>query len=119
MMTTPDNFTGDVGMPWMLWEIRGAGRVRIDGNEYDIGSEDLAAAIQRPRKQIESVDVLSAQTPIQFIFFMNAMRYVLGPVNQVNIKGKDVWAVRVGTNSLTEEVRLDGGVTASYLKPQP
>jgi hypothetical protein len=119
MLTVPQTHTGAVSMPWMLWEMRGSGTVRVDGTNYLVGSPELIEYIQRPGHQISNVEVVSATSPIEFIFFINAMRYTLDPINQVNVKGKDVWAVAVNSAQLPEDVRVDPSLPAQVKKPAP
>jgi hypothetical protein len=119
MLTVPQTHTGTVTMPWMLWEMRGSGIVRIDGTEYAVGSAQLAEFIQRPQAQISRVEVVNATSPIEFILFINAMRYTLEPTNQVNIKGKDVWAVEYSNLQLPEAARSDPTMPTQVRKPTP
>jgi hypothetical protein len=99
-LVLPAGATGNVVMPWMIWEIRGEGRVRVLDHDYDIGSPELATVLQRPGKQIADIELLSSSTDVQFIFFINAMRYGLDARNSVLIHGKDVWAVSVEKRNL-------------------
>lgn len=116
-MALPAGSAGNVGMPWMIWEIRGIGRVRVLGAEYDIGSSELAIQLQKPGRQITDIELLGSSTEIQFIFFMNAMRYRLDASNSVAVRGKDVWAVAVGTRVLEPEFRADVAGASLYGKP--
>ena len=67
-LTLPAGTVGPVVMPWMLWELRGAGHVSIAGTTYEIGSEDLQATIQSPGRQILSVDIVESSSDLEFIF---------------------------------------------------
>jgi hypothetical protein len=116
-MALPAGSAGNVVMPWMIWEIRGIGRVRVLGTEYDIGSSELAIQLQKPGRQITDIELLSSATEIQFIFFINAMRYGLDATNSVQIRGKDVWAVAVGTRVLEPKSRADIAGASLYRKP--
>ena len=113
----PSGASGNVVMPWMIWEIRGQGRVRVLGNEYDIGSPELVTLLQRPRKQIAEIELLNSSTDIRFIFFINAMRYGLEGKNSVQIHGKDVWAVDVSKRTLRAESQAQA-IAHEYMKPR-
>lgn len=119
MLTTPAAWSGNIEMPWMLWEIRGAGRVRLFGADYDVGSPELQALIQAPTRQIASVEVLDASSDLQFVLFINAMRYGLTSENTVRLTGTDVWSVQVGKTTLAPENRADPNGALTYKKPTP
>jgi hypothetical protein len=108
---------GRVLLPWMLWEIRGNGRVRIQGNDYDIGAAELTTLIQSPGKQIPSVEVLESSSDVEFIVFVNAMRYVLRGSNLVQVTGKDVWAVDIRKNEFFAIAESTMPSSESFLKP--
>ncbi len=94
-LTVPAGATEVIVMPWMLWELRGNGRVRIAGASFEVGSPELDAVIQAPGRQIANVEILESSSELEFIYFINAMRYELSGSNAINVTGKDVWAVRV------------------------
>jgi hypothetical protein len=116
-LTIPANFSGELPMPWMIWEIRGAGRVRVAGAEYDVGSQQLIDVLHQPGAQISTVEVVSATSELEFIFFINAMTYGLEVLNDVSITGKDVWAVAMGTETLSEPERTGFMEAAAHTKP--
>jgi hypothetical protein len=118
-LTTPAEYAGEVRMPWMLWEIRGEGRVRIGAREFDIGTQELIDYIQMPDEQITSVSVVLAEGPIEFISFINALRYQLDTQNDIRIKGLDVWAVEVATSTLKVESRVGQQNLKDFAKPVP
>jgi hypothetical protein len=103
-------------MPWMIWEIRGQGRVRVLGNEYDIGSPELETVLQRPGEQIAEIELVSSSTDVRFIFFINAMRYGVDGKNSVRIHGKDVWAVDVSKLTLRTESEAQA-IAYKFKKP--
>ena len=104
-------------MPWMIWEIRGVGRVSVFGVEYDIGSPALETVLQRPGRQITDIELLSSSSEIRFVLCVNAMRYTLAATNSVRIHGKDVWAVDVMTRSLLPESQAQATGALEYKKP--
>ena len=116
-LVLPSGASVNVVMPWMIWEIRGQGRVRVLGNEYDIGSPELVTVLQRPREQIAEIELLSSSTDVQFIFFINAMRYGLDGKNSVRIHGKDVWAIDVSKRTLRTESQAQA-IAYEFRKPR-
>ena len=121
-LTVPAGATEVIVMPWMLWELRGNGRVRIAGATFEVGSPELDAVIQAPGRQIANVEILESSSELEFIFFINAMRYELSGSNAINVTGKDVWAVRVEKLSPPEgaDFRSAFALSAkSYAKPTP
>ncbi len=118
-LTTPVEYTGEVVIPWVLWEVRGAGRVRIGTREFDVGSPELLEYIREPEEQITTIEVMRADSPIEFIFFVNALRYQLQAQNDVRLKGREVWAIDMAIRHLKPESRVGVQNLKAYLKPVP
>jgi hypothetical protein len=118
-LTTPADFSGDVVMPWMLWEIRGNGRVRIDDVDYEVGSQGLRDYIHLPEKQITSVTVIEAGSPIEFISFVNAVRYELAQTNDIRVTGRHVWAVDISLKRLEADALTGVQTLMTLAKPAP
>lgn len=116
-LVLPSGSSGPVVLPWMIWEIRGNGRVNIFDAEYDIGSPELVALLQSPGKQIAEILLVSSTTDVQFIFFINGMRYTLNPANKISIRGKDVWGIGIRTITLPAEAHAPADRAAIYKKP--
>ena len=116
-LTVPAGLTGPVVLPWMLWEIRGSGQVRIGNQTYEIGSPELVAAIQQTRQQIPEVEVLASSTEVEFIVFMNAMRYGLSGTNTVRITGQHVWKMDVQKYSPSVFSIMKTMTAADFAKP--
>ena len=84
--------------------------------------EDLQATIQTPGRQILSVDIVESSSDLEFIFFVNAMRYGLSGSNSVKVTGKDVWAVQVEKFSPSVNDSLTSLFVPSpesFAKPRP
>jgi hypothetical protein len=116
-MTLSSGWNGEVVLPWMLWEIRGEGRVRIFGVDYTIGSEELQAVIQKPTKQIATLEVLQGSANIELIFFINAMRYAFGDVNSVQITTQDAWAVQMEKTVVEPDAQVSANGVSEFAKP--
>lgn len=116
-LTTPMAYTGNVVMPWMLWEVRGEGRIRIGEREFDVGSPELIEYVRATEEQLTTIEVLQADSPLEFIFFINALRYQLQALNDVRITGREVWAIDMSVIQLKEESRTGIHDVAKYLKP--
>ena len=118
-ITLENGWTGRLTVPWVLWEVRGSGRLQIAGSEYSIESAELDAFLKSPDRFVREVDIVESTSPIQLIFFVNARRYELEPVNHVTVSSKDIWALDIGLESLPESARVPGGMPYSLLKPRP
>jgi hypothetical protein len=116
-LLTPADWTGTVTLPHMIWEIHGSGRVRVLGEEFDVDSPALQAKLQNPGRQITEIEVLSAGSELQFISFINAMRYDLASSNAVSLTAKDIWGVEVGLRTLAPNVRPLASGTTEFRKP--
>lgn len=117
MYTIREGTTGPIALPWMLWEVRGTGRVRILGTTYLIGSPELSTAIQSSGRQIPNIEIVQSTGDVELIVFVNAMRYVLQGVNSVRITGKDVWAVNVDKQSHFSAENDAFPTASSFTKP--
>jgi hypothetical protein len=118
-LSTQAGWTGTIVLPWMIWEIRGNGRVRVRGQDFDVGSASLQALLQEPGEQIPEIEVLSATSELQFISFINAMRYALDETNSVALRGMNVWAVDIQKTELPEEFRANATGKTTFQKPSP
>ena len=116
-LLTTAGWTGTVTLPHMIWEVHGSGRVRVLGQEFDVDSQALQAALQNPGRQITEIEVLSAGSNLQFISFINAMRYDLASSNAVSLTAKDIWGVEIGLTTLAPNVRPLASGTTEFRKP--
>lgn len=90
-------WTGDLIMPWVLWDLSGDGRVAIDDVEFEIGSPLLLDRIRNGSTPVTSVRIVRSGIAMTFVFFVNALRYELAAENTVELTGKDVWAIDVSS----------------------
>jgi hypothetical protein len=118
-LSTQAGWTGPVVLPWMIWEIRGSGRVRVLGQEFEVESTELQELLKDPGQQIPEIEVLSATTELQFISFINAMRYALNETNSIALTGMDMWGVNVEKSVLPEEFRASATGNVTFKKPAP
>jgi Bacterial Ig domain/Transglutaminase-like superfamily len=117
-LATPPGWTGVVELPWMIWDVQGSGDVQIDGLDFAVGSQSLTARLHDAPAHIDEIRVLDAGSGLTFIFFMNALRYELHRINSVALTGKDVWAVSVNNEVVSEAQRAPFNASGAYLKPR-
>lgn len=114
----PAAFRGQFGMPWMLRAIEGQGRIRIEGREFAIESDELRDWLAAPRRIVRELEVIEATSALRLVFYVNAARFVMTPETRVAVTGLDVWALDVTTLELDPEFRVQPEAQAVTPKPR-
>jgi hypothetical protein len=117
-LITPSGWTGSVPLPFRLAAVQGEGRVRIGALELVIGSPQLDEALRGNPLEYDHVEILEARSPVRLVVYMNALRYVLEPTNDLELRGQDVWAIQVNRIELPVQNKSAGNAVA-YAKPLP
>lgn len=116
-LTIPSGWTGALPLPWRLAAVQGEGRVRLAGQELEVGSPELAEALRTNPLEYDRVEILEAHSPLRIVMFMNSLRYHLQPSNDLELRGQDVWAIQIASATLAlQHVSTSG---AGYAKPRP
>lgn len=123
MIELPDTFSGEVALPWLLWDVQGGGTVTVGGDSFAIGSSQLTERLRTTTQPITTINVQSG-AGVRLIFMVNTTRYGLQPVNHVALEGVDVWAIAatIETGSLALGAFADTAPVvdeATYAKPLP
>lgn len=103
----------------MLRKVSGEERVRILDRDFNIGAPELARFLSSPGAFPKSLEILSAQSQIELIFYINAVRFAVIHKNDVVLTGTDVWALDVGSVRLPEESARGLRIPSQALKPMP
>lgn len=118
-MAVPAGWGGSILSPWLVWDIQGDGRVRLGSAEFEIGAEDLTSELRAGAGTSGNVDIIEARTDVTIIFLINALGYVLKPVNTVEMRGIDVWAVSTDVVDLPAINQVGMFNVDSLRKPTP
>jgi VCBS repeat-containing protein len=86
-----EGWTGTLSLPLWLWEIQGSGGVRIDGNDYAIGSDELAERLQR-RVPVRVLEITQGSN-VRLIMQINFVMFDMDENTSIEVTGRDVWAV--------------------------
>jgi hypothetical protein len=123
MIELPDAFSGDVRLPWLLWDVQGGGTVIVGGDSYAIGSSQLTERLRTTTQPITTINVQSGGG-VRLIFMINTARYGLQPVNHVALEGVDVWAIGATIEGASLALGVRGEMMPvvaedSFAKPLP
>ena len=108
LLSLPPGWVGTLSLPWVIWDIRGAGQVGIDGMLYDVGSPELTERIRRTNRvyqPIRTIEVFS-NAELEIVFFVNAVKFDVRPLNRIELRGVAVWAVTGETSTLEPMYRV-------------
>lgn len=114
----PANFRGQFTLPWMLHAIEGHGQVRIEGREFELGSDELRDWLVSPGRILRAVEVIESSSALRLVFYVNAARFVMTPETRVAATGLDVWALDITTVELEPEFRVQPDAQAITPKPR-
>jgi hypothetical protein len=118
-MTIPSNQPGVISLPWMLRKVSGDGRIRILDRDFDIGDPELTRFLASPGEFPKTLEILSAQSEVVLIFYINAVRFEVNAENDVVLTGSNVWALDVGSVRLPEDSARGLGIPSRDLKTMP
>jgi hypothetical protein len=113
----PRGWTGNLALPLWLWDIQGAGSVRIDGIVYTAGSEELVERL-RYRLPVRSIEVLDSQD-MSLIMQINIVRFDVRETNAVNLTGLDVWALQAAMKDIGANAAGAQWTYAREVAPNP
>jgi exosome complex RNA-binding protein Csl4 len=111
-------WTGDVDLPWVLWDVQGAGAVIAGSTQFTADSDELRTRLQAPGTAITSLAVRDNPAGLRLVFMINATWFDMLDTNSVRITGQDVWAVGVGTTDVPSGVDA-GSFPDELRRPDP
>jgi hypothetical protein len=119
LIELPNGWTGEVVLPWMAWEITGAGgQVGIDGKLFAVGSPELIERLRNTELPVTSLQVYS-NSGVRIILLINAVRFDIRSQTRVTIRGLNVWGIRTTADSLAPTLGGGAALESSLLKPLP
>jgi len=115
-MEIPADYFGLIDIPWVLWDVQGVGQVRIVGRDFSAGSSEIREFLARPGHSVTTIEVVSNISGLALIMMVNPLWYDMRENNELNLTGKDVWAIEVGTYPLVPANRPPSPVLISMMK---
>lgn len=115
-LRVPAGWTGELPMPWVIWDIQGTGTVQAGTQSYDVGDPALQSLLQAPSAPLKSITVESNPEGLRLVYLINATWYDALPVNEVSIHGQDVWAITMSERLVEAEIE-PGKFPNSLRKP--
>lgn len=100
----PVGFSGTVRLPLVTREIRGSGIVRVQGAEYPIGDPALNELMARRWLFVPSIEILSAEVPIELIMLVNPLGAELRQQTEIRARALHAWALKFETEPLPPDV---------------
>jgi len=70
----PAGFQGEIENPLIVHTLRGSGRVAIGSTTYQIGSDELQAAIDARSDALERITLLESDTAVELLYLLNPLR---------------------------------------------
>ena len=118
VLRLPLGVTGEIANPLIVHTVRGAGQLEIGGITHEIGSPELAAAIDARDTALETFRIVESRGPIEVLYLLNPLRWQLLETNLlvsrltegavVNVRG--VVAGAAGSDSDGDGRGDDGGL---------
>jgi hypothetical protein len=104
----PTGYSGPVAMPLVLWAVTGAGRVNIDGTDYDVPSTALDERLRSVAELPKDVQV-TATGPMSLVYLVNPLRFAMTDKTVLDLTSLDAWALEVSLLDLplAERPQLD------------
>jgi len=94
-LVVPPKWKGQIDIPLVIHRIRGKGEVAINGNKYEIGSEEIEKLIDQRNSFIYKVDILNSQNGVEIIYLVNPLLFKLEKTNILEVKSKDLDKIRI------------------------
>ena len=120
-LDVPAGFAGVVDWPLVPWDVQGAGRLRVNGVEYQAGSSELTAALQdlRPaRAPSTGIEILEATSPVSIVYLLNPVRFSLATSTVVSLRSLDAWALDLSLVPLANGDRVGHDSLDSVARPR-
>jgi hypothetical protein len=95
MVTLPQGWLGVQRLPLILSAIRGAGRVAVGSQEFELGSAALAARLENRDVFIDEVTVLRSDTELQFVYLLNPATVSAAGRYDVKLQGTFIAGLQV------------------------
>jgi hypothetical protein len=118
MLEIEDGWTGEVILPWMAWDVSGAGQIGIDGVVFSAGSPALTDRLRNTDLPVTSLHIY-AGSGVRVVFLVNAVRFNIQPATHVSIRGLNVWGVGIGDTELPADSAAGAPIASSLHKPLP
>jgi hypothetical protein len=95
MVTLPQGWLGTQRLPLILVGIRGAGRVAIAGQQFELGSAALATRLADRAEFVDEVTVLRADSELQFVYLLNPATVSAAGRYEVTLQGVFIAGLQV------------------------
>lgn len=90
-----DGWQGTLDLPLLVVDILGAGRLRIDGKEFDAGSAALQERLADRARGVVNVSVMQAERGLTVVLAVNAQRFELDQLRTVELLGERAQALKI------------------------
>ncbi|MDP3082621.1 MAG: hypothetical protein Q8N44_02855 [Rubrivivax sp.] len=82
-----DGWAGALPLPLLVVDVQGSGRLRIDGEEFEVGSAALQARLADRSRPVIDVGVLRADRALTLLLAVNARRFELDRMYTAELLG--------------------------------
>ena len=90
-----DGWSGKLALPLLVVDVLGAGRLRIDAEDFDAGSPALYQRLADRSRGVVDVSVLRAERGLTVVLTVNAQRFGLDQLRTVELLGEHAKALTI------------------------
>lgn len=103
----PAGIVGRITVPWVLWDVQGAGTVEVGNATYAAGSPGLAATLAATEAAVTEVEILANPGGVALVMMINPAWYEVLATNEIILTGKDTWAIVPTVVTLAADKRVN------------
>lgn len=115
----PAGWTGTVRLPLLLATVTGSGEILVDGVRIDGDQLDLTSSYQQRTVAPQEIEIRESRSPITIVMLLNPLPFSMTDANDVQVTGRDVWALQVAGVAVDPERAVDPAAVAAVRKPAP
>jgi hypothetical protein len=115
----PAGFTGLLPVPWVPWDVQGSGTLRIFGQNFAAGSDELRAFLINPGNAVTEIEVVNNLSGLALIMMINPLWYDMATTNELEFTGINLVSIDAETYPLDPANRPPPPVPTSMQHPRP
>lgn len=89
-MVLPKTWIGQIHLPFVIIDIRGTGRLSLQGTQVAMGSNEASRLLNDRSRHVNQVAVESSGSEVEIFFLVNKKRFNLSNITSFELKGSNV-----------------------------
>jgi len=102
-ITLPQNFAGKINFPFMVCQIKGKGRIKVNDEEFDLEENKLNSSLSRFEDYKHEIDFEEPKQPIDVYCLLNPFLFNQNGSDTVSITGKNLGAINIVAQKQTQK----------------